>query len=283
MHAPISVGDIRLTIVSGGRLWIDGGNMFGVIPRAMWERKSAPDEQHRILLETNCVLVRTPNSLGLIDTGYGGKAPQRFRKRFSLEDGSPLVRNLNAIGVTPNDIDWVLLTHLHFDHAGGCTHFDENGKLVPTFSQARHIVQRTEWNDAIADLPELAGAYFPDDFQPINSAGLLELVEGPTDIVPGVSTWLTGGHTRGHQMVIIESGDDSAAYPCDICPTAAHLPAFWTMAYDQFPLDVRRVKPGILHDIVEHNRIVIFAHDPHTPAARLKKDSQGELTTSPLL
>ena len=277
MHVSVSVGDIQLSIVSGGRLWIDGGNMFGVIPRAMWEPKSAPDERHRVLLETNCVLVRTPGSLGLIDTGYGGKAPQKVRQRNSLEDGTPLVRNLEAIGVVPNDIDWVLLTHLHFDHVGGCTYLDEHGELRPTFSRARHIVQRTEWDDAVAGLPELAGAYFPDDFQPLHDAELLELVDGPADIVAGVSTQLTGGHTRGHQMVIIESGEESAAYPCDICPTTAHLPTFWTMAYDQFPLDVRRVKPQILNDIADQRRLVIFAHDPYTPVARLTRGTHGEL------
>lgn len=282
MHAPILIGDFELTIVSGGRLWIDGGNMFGVIPRLMWERKSVPDDSHRILLETNCVLVRTPDSLGLIDTGYGGKAPEKVRKRSSLEDGAPLVRNLKAVGVAPAEVDWVILTHLHFDHAGGCTYRDEAGQLQPTFPRARHIVQQAEWDDATGNLPELAGAYFPDDFLPLDAAGLIERVDGPCEVVPNVSTKPTGGHTRGHQMVLIESKDDSVAYPCDICPTTAHLPTFWTMAYDQFPLDVRRVKPGILQDIADANRIMIFAHDPHTPAGRLVSDEQGTLTVKPL-
>lgn len=282
MHTPILIGDFELTIVSGGRLWIDGGNMFGVIPRVMWERKSKPDDSHRIPLDTNCVLVRTPGSLGLIDTGYGGKAPENFRKRFTLEDGAPLVRNLKAVGVAPADVDWVILTHLHFDHAGGCTFHDEAGQLQPTFPRARHIVQQAEWDDATGNLPELAGAYFPDDFLPLDAAGLIERVDGPCEVVPGVSTKPTGGHTRGHQLVLIESKDDSVAYPCDICPTTAHLPTFWTMAYDQFPLDVRRVKRGVLQDIADANRIIIFAHDPHTPAGRLAKDSHGELTVDPL-
>ena len=115
--------------MSGGRLRIDGGNMFGVIPRVLWERKSPPDDQHRIRLETNCILVHTPDSLGLIDTGYGGKAPTKHRLRYALEDGAPLARNLAAVGVTPDEIDWVVLTHLHFDHAGGATLRDEDGHL----------------------------------------------------------------------------------------------------------------------------------------------------------
>lgn len=282
MNAPISIGPIRLTIVSGGQLRIDGGNMFGVIPRVLWERKSPPDDQHRIRLDTNCVLVRTPASLGLVDTGYGGKATAKFRERHALEQGAPLVRNLAAAGVTPDEIDWVILTHLHFDHAGGATFRDAEGSLRPTFPRARHIVQRTEWADAMGDLPELAGSYHRDDFAPLEPAGLLELVDGDAAIAPGVTTELTGGHTRGHQIVHIESADDSAVYLADICPTAAHLPTFWTLAYDQFPLAVRRKKSVILNDIADHRRIALFAHDPQVTAARLSRDADGQQSAFPL-
>ncbi|HEY3392737.1 MAG TPA: MBL fold metallo-hydrolase [Lacipirellulaceae bacterium] len=272
----ITVGDIRLTIVSGGQLWIDGGNMFGVIPRVLWERKSAPDAQHRIRLNTNCILVHTRDSLGLVDTGYGGKVAAKFRQRHLLEEGRPLVRNLAAAGVMPDQIDWVILTHLHFDHAGGATYRDEDGRIRPTFPRARHYVQRFEWEDALAVLPELAGAYTLDDFVPIERAGLLEIVEGDAEIIPGVTTQLTGAHTRGHQIVRIESAGESAICLADICPTAAHLPTFWTMAYDQFPLEVRRVKPRTLNDIVEHHRLALFSHDPHIASARLSRDENDE-------
>lgn len=277
-NASISVGDIQLTIVSGGRLWIDGGNMFGVIPRLMWERASPPDEQHRVLLDTNCVLVRTPDSIGLIDTGYGGKAPRKFRQRYALEDGAPLTRNLATLRVAPADVDWVILTHLHFDHAGGCTEFDADGQLRPTFSGARHYVQQTEWDDATGNLPELAGAYYPEDFTPLADFELLEFVDGSAEILPGISTQLTGGHTRGHQIVVFESSGDRAVCTADICPTSAHLKTFWTMAYDQFPLTVRCVKPPILNDIADRNGIALFSHDPYIQAARLTWDAAGELS-----
>ena len=153
MDAPLSIGDIRVRFVSGGKLWIDGGNMFGVIPRLMWERESPPNAQHRIRLETNCVIVQTPDSMGLIDTGYGGKTAARFRQRHSLEDGEPLVRNLKSAGIALEQIDWVVLTHLHFDHAGGATVHDEGGAVRPTFSRARYFVQRAEWEDATHPLP----------------------------------------------------------------------------------------------------------------------------------
>jgi glyoxylase-like metal-dependent hydrolase (beta-lactamase superfamily II) len=281
MNAFISVGDMQITIVSGGRLWIDGGNMFGVIPRVLWERKSPPDDQHRIRLTTNCVLVRSQNSLGLIDTGYGGKVPEKFRVRYALEEGTTLARNLAALSVNPDDIDWVILTHLHFDHAGGATLRDEDGRLRPMFPRARHVVQRREWDDAVANLPELAGAYHPDDFLPLEAAGLLDLVDGTSIVAPGVTTQLTGGHTRGHQIVRLESAGESAVCLADMCPTTAHLPTFWTMAYDQFPLTVRREKPLILNDIANHHRLALFSHDPLVPAARLSRESDNEWSLSP--
>jgi glyoxylase-like metal-dependent hydrolase (beta-lactamase superfamily II) len=275
MNKPILIGDIRLEFVSGGRLWIDGGNMFGVVPRVMWEKVSPPDEQNRIQLETNCVLVRTGSSLGLIDTGYGGKASLKQRQRHVLDEGLPLARNLAARGVAPDEIDWVILTHLHFDHAGGVTYQDDEGLLRLMFPQARHVVQRIEWEDAKSNLPELAGAY-PDNFGPLEDARLLELIDGNTEIVRGVSTQVTGAHTRGHQIVRIESDGDSAVCLADICPTAGHLRTFWTMAYDQFPLEVRREKPIILNDIVDHHRIALFSHDPHIRAARLARVADDE-------
>jgi glyoxylase-like metal-dependent hydrolase (beta-lactamase superfamily II) len=282
MTESISIGDIGITIVSGGRLRIDGGNMFGVIPRVLWAQKSPPDEHNRISLDTNCIFVRARNSLGLIDTGYGGKVPAKHRSRYALEEGIPLARNLAAVGVAPNEIEWVILTHLHFDHAGGATFRDAEGCLRPMFPRARHFVQRTEWDDAVGNIPELAGAYYPDDFVPLQQAGLLEIIDGDVEVFPGIKTQLTGGHTRGHQVVRIESGDDSAICLADICPTAAHLPTFWTMAYDQFPLTVRQKKPIILGDIVNQHQIALFSHDPNITAARLSRNSKGELIAMPL-
>jgi glyoxylase-like metal-dependent hydrolase (beta-lactamase superfamily II) len=272
MSEHIRVGNFQLTIVSGGRLWVDGGNMFGVIPRAMWERKAPPDAYNRILLETNCVLVQTPDSVGLIDTGYGGKTSPKYRQRHSLDEGAPLARNLATAGFTPDAIDWVVLTHLHVDHAGGATLFDDAGRLQPMFPRARHFVQQREWDDAMSGLPEYAGAYYPNDFVPLEQAGLLERIDGNAEIAPGVVTELTGGHTGGHQIVRLESAGESAVCLADICPTIAHLPIFWSMAYDQFPLDVRRKKPAILSDIGENERIALFCHDPQIAAARLAQN-----------
>jgi glyoxylase-like metal-dependent hydrolase (beta-lactamase superfamily II) len=249
----------------------------------MWAQKSPPDEHNRILLETNCVLVRTPKSLGLIDTGYGGKVLAKHRSRYALDEGIPLATNLAAVGASPEDIEWVILTHLHFDHAGGATLRDAEGRLRPMFPRARHIVQGNEWEDALSGRPELAGAYYPHDFAPLEQAGLIDLIDGDVEIVPGVTTQLTAGHTRGHQIVRLESGYESAVYLADLCPTTAHLPTFWSMAYDQFPLDVRRIKPSVLKDIADHQRIALFSHDPNVLAARLSLGDKDEWRSTPLI
>ncbi len=283
MNRTLRIGEIELSFVSGGQLRIDGGNMFGVVPRTLWQSKSPPDERNRIQLDTNCALVRTTNSLGLIDTGYSGHLPPKFRENYALEEGAPLARNLAVAGVDPNDIDWVILTHLHFDHVGGVTLRDEDGRLHPTFPRARHYIQRIEWTDAVANLPELAGAYNLADLAPLEQAGLVDLIDGAVEIAPGVATQLTGGHTRGHQMVSLQSAGQSAVCLGDSCPTIAHLPTFWSMAYDQFPLTVRRIKPAILADIASEDRVALFSHDPHVLAARLSRGADQEWCATTVL
>jgi len=271
----IAVGDFRLTIVSGGTLRVDGGTMFGVIPRALWEKACSPDEQNRILLDTNCLVVHTPDSVGLIDTGYGGKASPKVQARHDLAAESQLLRGLEAMGVAPEDIDWVILTHLHFDHVGGCTWRDSSGELHPTFPRAQHFVQRIEWDDATSNRPDLAGAYFPDDFLPIEEAGLMRTVDEVAEIVPGIATRRTDGHTRGHQILTLTSRGQTASYLGDLCPLVPHLRTFWSMSYDQFPLTVRTSKPAILGEIADRRHLAMFAHDPQCRFARIRRDVAG--------
>lgn len=278
MSEPFTIGDFELTNVSGGRLWVDGGTMFGIIPRAMWARVSPPDEQNRIRLETNCVLFRTHGALGLVDTGCGSKASEKYRQRHVLEDGAPLLRNLAAIGIAPEEIKLVILTHLHTDHAGGATYRDDASRLHPTFPRARHVVQRCEWEDAVNQLPELVGAYYPNDFAPLEDSGLVDVVDGDVEVAPGISVQLTGGHTRGHQIVRFESGNDSSVCLADLVPTTHHLPSLWSMSYDQFPLEVRRKKPLVLGDIVENRRLALFSHDPSIAAGRIIRDPGGNFS-----
>jgi len=276
------LGNFELTIVSGGTMRSDGGTMFGVIPRAMWSRVCEPDENNLILMETNCLLVRTPDSLGLIDTGYGDKAPEKLRRRGFLEDGAPLVRNLHAVGVSADDIDWLILTHLHFDHAGGVTTLDADGQLQCVFPNARHFVQKQEWEDAVSGRPDLAGAYSLPDFVPAEDAGLVTLLDEWQEILPGISVSRTDGHTRGHQLVTLTSAGQTAVYVGDVSPMVPHVRAFWTMSYDQYPLTTRRTKPEILGPIADEGHIIIFPHEPHQKFGRLERNERTEFTVVPV-
>lgn len=272
------IGKMELSSINGGALRIDGGSMFGLIPKALWSRKAKADEMNRINLTTNCLLVRTPDCLVLIDSGYGTTRSESMQRNYHLEDGDRLVENLAAVGVAPEDIGMVILTHLHFDHAGGCTRPTDEGDLQPTFPNARHVIQRAEWEDAISSLPELAGAYYLEDIKPLEDAGLVDLIEGDQKLIPGVRVQLIGGHTRGHQIVHLGEGDseEHAVYLADLCPTSAHLRTLWGMSYDQDPLLVRRTRPEMLGEIADQDWIAIFEHDPDCIAARLSRDPKQE-------
>lgn len=270
------IGAYDVVSIQTGRFALDGGAMFGVVPKALWQRARKPDEHNRIAMDCNCLLVTTPTGRTLIDAGYGSKGGERPKRNHALDDGNPILDNLAAIGVSPEEIDRVILSHLHFDHAGGLTLIDETGKLQPVFPDARHIVQRAEWEDATGDIPELAGAYFKDDFLAVQKAGLLDIIEGDTEIEPGVRVQVTGGHTRGHQIILLESEGRRAAFLADLCPLTPHLRTMWTMSYDQDPLRIRRVKPEILRRAADENWLIIFEHDVEVRAGRIRRDEKAE-------
>lgn len=272
----MKLGELEVRSVSGGRFRLDGGSMFGVVPKSLWERKCPCDDRNRVLLDANCLLVRAGTSLLLIDSGYGSTADARQREHCAMQDGSPLIENLARAGIHPDDISVVVLTHLHFDHVGGCTFRDDSGRVRPVFRRARHFIQRAEWEDATSGAPELAGSYFPDDFLPMSKAGLVELVEGEAKILPGITARLAGGHTSGHQIVSIESGSSSGVYISEFCPLAAHLRPRWTMSYDLFPLTVRKLKLALLSEIARKGSVMFFNHDPAVKAATLRQSEKGD-------
>jgi len=281
----MKVGDLSIELVSGGTLRLDAGNMFGPVPRLLWEKKVTPDALHRVAMDTNVVLIRRGNERILIDTGYGSKAGPKQREFQGLEEGEPLTRNLAERGVQPTDITAVVITHLHFDHVGGCTRRDAQGKLEIVFPNARHYVQRAEWEDATANLPELAGSYFEEDFIPLASQELIEIVDGDREILPDISVKVVGGHTRGMQIVQIgsqPSGAPAVVALADLAPTIHHLKAFWSMSYDQYPLDVRRTKPAILGTIADAGSTVLFSHETAVRAAKLLRDPKQEFTADPV-
>ena len=279
------IGDISVDIVSGGTLSLDAGTMFGPVPRLLWEKKVTPDHWHRVAMDTNVILISRGDERILIDAGYGSKAASKQREFQALEEGEPLTRNLKAKGINPSDITAVIITHLHFDHVGGCTRKTTEGNLEVVFPNARHFVQRAEWEDATARLPELAGSYFEEDFLPIEEAGLVELIDGDAEILPDISLRVVGGHTRGMQIVKIgkhPNGKPAFVALADLAPTSNHLKAFWSMSYDQYPLDVRRTKPAILGSVADDESVALFSHETGTRAAKLKRDPRQEFTAEPV-
>jgi glyoxylase-like metal-dependent hydrolase (beta-lactamase superfamily II) len=276
----MKLGKVDITMVSGGRFWIDGGGMFGVVPRVMWERVFPPDEAHRIPQETNCLLVRDGERNVLIDTGYGSKLSDKQRRNFSADDGEPLVESLAAYGLTREDIDVVIFSHLHFDHAGGATRYDGNGGIVLAFPNAELVAQRREWVDATSGYPELRAAYPQENLEPLRNCGRLRLIDGDVEIVPGIRSQVTGGHTDGHQVLIVESEGESAVFLGDICSTTRHLPVLWCLGYDVHMQQTRRAKARVLEQIVATNAIAIFDHDPDIGAARLRYDDRKDFAVA---
>jgi glyoxylase-like metal-dependent hydrolase (beta-lactamase superfamily II) len=274
----MQLGNWQLEGISGGTFWLDGGVMFGVVPKTLWQHVARPDDQNRILCENRCILARDGQSTVLLDTGYGGKFGRLDRKFYVLEEGEPLLRNLAQKGVAVEDVDVVVFSHLHFDHAGGATRYDDRRRAVLTFPRARHIVGRIEWEDALAQAPELKTAYAMENLVPLKEAGIMEFVEDGGEIVPGLSARVTGGHTRGHLSLLFHSQGEVALYPGDICPSSVHLRRMWCLAYDLYPVETRRVKPQLLGEAADHNWWLLWNHDPLVAASRVLRDPRREFS-----
>ncbi|HDQ99777.1 MAG TPA: MBL fold metallo-hydrolase [candidate division WOR-3 bacterium] len=272
----MKLGSIELQPLSDGWFGLDGGAMFGVVPRVLWEKRNPPDERNRIRLALRPLLIVTGPETILVDTGIGRKYGDRFNDMFNVDQSSDdLLTSLARTGRRPEDVTQVVLTHLHFDHAGGATRLDENGRPVPTFSNARHFVQQTEWEDANNPNRRTRGSYRPDDFLPLDAAGLIKKVDGNTDIAPGIRLLRTGGHTRGHQVVLVRSEDHTAIYWADLIPTASHVPIPYIMGYDTYPLETIRGKEELLARAADGEWISIFEHDPDLDVALIVRDGDG--------
>jgi glyoxylase-like metal-dependent hydrolase (beta-lactamase superfamily II) len=270
------VGDWQVQTINGGSFWIDGGVMFGIVPRTLWSQVIAPDEANRIRCGGHCLLARNGRHTVLVDAGYGGKYGQLDRRFYGMEPGEPLLASLAQCGVTPEQVDYVLFSHLHFDHAGGATRYDDRRRLVPTFPKARHVIGRWEWDDAVRATPELQTAYNSDNLLPLDQAGLVDLVDGNAEILPGLRMRITGGHTRGHMAILIQSAGQTVAFLGDMCPSRAHLRRMWHTAYDQFPLDTRRTKPVWLGQAADEQWLVVWNHDPQMAVGRVQRHPRRE-------
>ena len=271
------IGDIEVRFLDGGTFRLDGGAMFGVVPKVFWEKKVAPDERNRILMRANSLLVRASGKTIVVETGNGTKWDAKQRSIYAVQDGDSLLDSLGRLGVQARDVDLVINTHLHFDHAGGNTRI-EDGRVVPTFPRARYVVQRGELEHAATPSERDRASYFPENFQPVTSAGLWDLADGDKEILPGISVARIPGHNADIQSVLLTGGGKTLAFVADLLPTRHHIPLPWIMAYDLYPMQSLETKRAWLPRMVNGNWIAVFGHDPEVAAATLhERDGRIEI------
>jgi glyoxylase-like metal-dependent hydrolase (beta-lactamase superfamily II) len=274
-----SLGDFELTVVSDGGYYLDGGAMFGVVPKVLWDRKFKADELNRLRLGLTTLIVRTGDHNVLIETGIGNKLGEKQQKIY--ENDALLLTALDEAKIAPDEIDIVINTHLHFDHCGWNTYY-KDGRPVPTFPRARYYVQRGEWLHAQEQHERDRVSYISDNYNPLIESGQMQLLEGDGEICPGVSVRVLAGHTRHHQSVIIRSGGKTACYIGDLIPTASHLPPTWVMAYDLFPLECIANRHKFYEEAVPERWLCVFTHDNRTPWAYVDRDPKGALNAIPI-
>jgi glyoxylase-like metal-dependent hydrolase (beta-lactamase superfamily II) len=244
--------------------------MFGTVPKVMWDKRAPADARNRITLAMRPLIVRGARTM-LIDAGLGGKESAKFHDIYGVDRARSLEVTMAEAGLTPQDIDIVLASHLHFDHAGGFTYRDDAGRIRPTFPRAQYIIRRGEWEDATHTHERNRASYLPDNFVPLAEAGVLQLVDDDATIMPGVKVRRTGGHCMHHQIVLIESKGQSAAFVADLIPTTAHLPDPWIMGFDLYPMDTLGAKKQFMQEALERETLVFFEHDPAVAAGYLRE------------
>jgi glyoxylase-like metal-dependent hydrolase (beta-lactamase superfamily II) len=269
----MKLGRFDLTSLSDGTFRLDGGAMFGVIPKPLWERRISADDRNRITLGLRPLLVRTDRETILIDGGVGDQMSAKDADIYALDRARHLDHSLAAVGLAAHDIDLVIATHLHFDHVGGLT-TRVGGVLGPRFPRARVVINRHEWHDATHPHERNRASYVLDTFVPLLDAGVVDFVDQDTDVRPGLRLERTGGHTMHHQIVRIESEGRTALYVADLMPTIAHVDEPWIMGYDLYPVDTLVAKKRVLAEAIAGEYVIFFEHDPATAAGVIRLDGR---------
>ena len=266
----MQLGDFELTSLSDGMFRLDGGAMFGVVPKPLWERRAPADEKNRIALGMRPLLVKTPTHRILIDAGCGDKMTAKDAVIYGFDRAKHLTHSLADHGLTPADIDIVIASHLHFDHAGGFTE-NVDGQIRARFPNARYKIRRAEYEDATHPHERNRASYFPENYVPLVEAGLVDFNEEDAEIVPGISVIRTGGHTMHHQLIKITSGGRTAVFTADLMPTAAHVDDPWIMGYDLYPMDTLVYKRSFVREAIAGEYVIFFEHDPAMPAGIIRE------------
>lgn len=268
VRARTQVGDFELTICTDGSYKLDGGAMFGVVPKTLWQKRAEPDEQNRILLGLNTVIVRTGKHTLLIETGIGNKQPPKLREIFENQELLPA--SLAAAGIAVEEVDFVINTHLHFDHCGWNTTLHPNGSVTPTFPNARYFAHRGEVEHGHLQLERDRVSYLSPNYDPLIESGQMTLIDThEAEICPGIHIELFPGHTAQLMGIHIESAGQHACYISDLIPTSAHLDTTWVMGYDLDPLETIVQRKRFYQRAIPEKWLVLFTHDHRTPMARI--------------
>lgn len=275
MNESLKIGTFELVWLNGGRFELDGGAMFGVVPKVLWQKRYPADADNYVQLVASPILVKTPQGFVIIESGLGNKLSDKQRQIFRVREDWRIIDDLKRFGIGREDIDAVILTHFDFDHAGGVV-TEEGGKLTLTFPRARHLLQRREWEDVLNPNRRNINTFWPVNSATLRESGMLELVDGDAEISKGIGVIHTGGHNNGHQVVRIASEGEVAIHLGDLLPTHAHFNPLWVMAYDNFPLDAIMLKEDWEQKGREENAWFTFYHDPFMRACRF--DEKGNVT-----
>jgi glyoxylase-like metal-dependent hydrolase (beta-lactamase superfamily II) len=280
----LTLGDARLTLLDGGSFRLDGGAMHGVVPKTLWSKLVSCDAQNRCQYSTRCLLIETGGRRVLVETGNGDKFSPKLKEIYGIDHDRAISVALKEVGLGPEEIDTVVMTHLHFDHSGGTTRRTASGAVEPVFRNARHVVQRREWEDATHPHERNRASYLQENIGPLGEAGMLQLVDGETEIAPGVRVIPTPGHTAGHQSVLVGPPDGpQALFLGDVVPTAVHVKLPWVMAYDLEPARTVETKRDLFSRALAEDWLLVWGHDRDHQAGRLGVDKDGAFVVRELV
>ncbi|MEK6200944.1 MAG: MBL fold metallo-hydrolase [Desulfobulbaceae bacterium] len=273
---PLSIGTCEIYWLRGGDFRLDGGAMFGPVPKKLWQKQVQAAADNTILLCNDPLLIRTPAMNILVDSGLGNKLTEKEQAIFAISSPWNLLSQLALLGLSRHDIDLVILTHGDFDHAGGVVMVGEEGRKEVTFPAATHLIQESEWQSVIAPCRRAQESYWPINFNQLQQSGRIQFVQGDHQLCPEVRVRHTGGHTLGHQLVEISSQGETAVHLGDIFPTHAHTNPLWVMAYDNFPLEVVACKQRYFTEYRQRDAWFTFYHDPLVRACKV--GDKGKIT-----